>query len=49
MEDSIFDPKPIRHINLDSSDFDGVDTYDNTPSSIKTSDVENIKLSKKKL
>ena len=31
MEYSIFGPKPPRHINLDSSDFDVVDTYDNTP------------------
>ncbi len=31
MEDSIFGPKPARHINLDSSDFDVVDTNDNTP------------------
>ena len=31
MEGSIFGPKPNRHINLDSSDFDVVDTYDNTP------------------
>jgi hypothetical protein len=45
MEDSIFGPKPTRHINLDSSDFDVVDTNDNIPSIIKTSDVETIKLS----
>ena len=30
LEDSIFGPKPSRHINLDSSDFDVVDTNDNT-------------------
>jgi hypothetical protein len=49
MEDSIFDPKPARHINLDSSDSDVIDTDDNTPSIIKTSDVETVKLSKKEL
>ena len=48
IEDSIFGPKPARHINLDSSDFDVVDTNDNIPSSIETSCVENVKLSKKK-
>jgi len=48
MEDSIFSPKPSRHINLDSSDFDVVDTNDNIPSIIKTSDVETLKLSRKK-
>ena len=48
MEDSIFGPKPTRHINLDSSDSDVVDTNDNTLSIITTSDVETIKLSKKK-
>ncbi len=37
MEDSIFGPKPARHINLDSSDSDVVDTNDNTTSIIKTS------------
>ena len=49
MEDSIFGPKPARHINLNSSDFDVVDTNDNTPSSIKLPDVENIKFSKKQM
>ena len=48
MDDSIFGPKPARHINLDSSDFDVVDTNDNTLSIIKTSDVETVKLSRKK-
>ena len=48
MEDSIFAPKRARHINLNSSDFDVANTNDNTPSSIKTADVENAKLSKKK-
>ena len=47
MEDSIFGPKPARHINLDSSDSDVVDTNDNTLSIIKTSDVEAVKLSRK--
>ena len=45
MEDSIFGPKPARHINLDSSDSDIVDTNDCTLPIIKTSDVENVKLS----
>jgi hypothetical protein len=31
MEDSIFGPKPARHINLDSSNSDVVDTNDNNP------------------
>ncbi len=48
MEDSIFGPKPTRHINLDSSDSDVIDTNDNIPSIIKTSDVETIKLGRKK-
>jgi hypothetical protein len=39
MEDSIFGPKPARHINLDSSDSDVVDTNDITLSIIRTSDV----------
>jgi hypothetical protein len=47
MVDSIFGPRPTRHINLDTSDFDVVDTNDNTPSIVKTSDVETRKLSKK--
>jgi hypothetical protein len=45
MEDPIFGPKPARHINLDSSDSDVVDTNDNIPSIVKTSDVEIVKLS----
>ena len=49
MEDSIFGPKHARQINLDSSDSDVVDTNDNTPSIIKTSDVETVKLSKKRI
>ncbi len=48
MEDSIFGPKLARHINLDYSDSDVIGTNDNTPSIIKTSDVEAVKLSKKK-
>ncbi len=48
MEDSIFGPKPTRHINLHSSDFDVVDTNDNTPSIFITSDVETVKLRLKK-
>ena len=47
MEDSIFGPKPARHINIDESDFDAVDAYDTTPSIIENSDVEIVKLSKK--
>jgi hypothetical protein len=46
MEDSIFGPKPARHINPDSNDSDVVDTNDNTLSIIKTSDVETVKLSR---
>jgi hypothetical protein len=34
IEDSIFGPKPARHINLDSSDSYVVDTNDNTSSII---------------
>ena len=49
IEDSIFGPKPARHINLASSDSDMVDTNDNTPSIIKTSDVETVKLSRKRI
>ncbi len=49
MEDSIFDPKPARHINIDDSDFDAVDANDTTPSIIENSDVEIVKLSKKKI
>jgi len=48
LEDAIFGPKPARHINLDSSDSDVVDTNDNTPSIFKTLDVEYIKWSRKK-
>jgi hypothetical protein len=48
MEDSIFVPKPVRHINLDSSDSNVLSTNDNIPSIIKTSDVEIVKLSRKK-
>jgi hypothetical protein len=42
MEDSIFSSKPAKHINLDSSDSDVVDTNDNTTSIIKTSVVEKL-------
>ena len=48
MEDSIFGPKPAKHINIDDSDFDAVDANDTTPSIIENSDVEIVKLSKKK-
>ncbi len=48
MEDSIFGPKPARHINSGSGDFDVIDTNDNIPSIIKTSDVKTVKLSRKK-
>ena len=49
MKDSIFGPKPTRHINLDSSDSDVVDTKDKTPSIIETSVVEIVKLSRKRI
>jgi hypothetical protein len=48
MEDSIFVPKPARHINIDDSDFDAVDANDTTQSIIENSDIEIVKLSKKK-
>ena len=48
MEDLIFGPKPNRHIHLDSSYADVVDTNDNPPSIIITLDVETVKLSRKK-
>ena len=48
MEDSIFGPKPAKHINIDDSDSDAVDANDTTPSIIENSDVEIVKLSKKK-
>ena len=48
MEDSIFGPKPAKHIDINDSDFDAVDANDTTPSIIKNSDVEIVKLSKKK-
>ena len=35
MEDSIFGPKPARHINIEDSDFDAVDANDTTPSIIE--------------
>ncbi len=47
MEDSIFGPKPAKHINLDFSDSDVIDLNDNTPSIFKTSDVKTVKLSRK--
>ena len=49
MKDSIFGPKPARHFNLDNSDFDVVDNIDNTPSIIKSLNVENVKLSRKRI
>ena len=48
MEDSIFGPKPAKHINIDDSEFDAVDANDTTPSNIENSYVEIVKLSKKK-
>ena len=48
MKDSISGPKLARHIKLDSSDSDVIDTSDNTPSIIKASDVETVKLSRNK-
>jgi hypothetical protein len=48
MEDSIFGPKPARHFNLNNSDFNVVDNNDNTPSIIKSSYVEIVKISRKK-
>ena len=48
MEDSIFGPKPTRNFNLDNSDLNMVDNNDNTPSIIKSLDVENVKLSRNK-
>jgi hypothetical protein len=47
MEDSIFGPKPARHINLDSSDSDVVDTNDNTLSIIKNFGRGNCKVEQK--
>jgi len=49
MKDLIFGPRPARHINLDSSDYDVVDTNDNASSNIKTLDVETIKLREKRI
>ena len=48
MKDSIFGTKLARHINLDCSDSDVVDTNNNTLSIITNSDVETVKLSKTK-
>jgi hypothetical protein len=48
MEDLIFGPEPTRHFNLDNSDFDVVDNNDNIPSIIESSNVEIVKLSRKK-
>ena len=48
MKDQMFGPKLARHINMNSSDSDIVDTNDNTPSIIETSVVEIVKLSRKK-
>ena len=48
MEDSIFGPKPAKHINIDDSDSEAVDANDIAPSIIENSDVEIVKLSKKK-
>ncbi len=48
MEDSIFGPKLARHINIDDIDFDAVDANDISPSIIENSDIEIVKLSKKK-
>ncbi len=42
MEDSIFGPKPVGHINID-------DANDTTPSIIENSDIEIVKLSKKRI
>jgi hypothetical protein len=50
MEDSIFGPnKPARHFNRDCSNFDVFDNNDNTPSIIVSSNVENVKLSRKNI
>jgi hypothetical protein len=49
MEDSMFGPKLARHINLDFGDSDVVDTNDNTLPIIKTSGVETLKLSRKRI
>jgi hypothetical protein len=46
MENSIFDPNPTRHFNMDISHFDVVDNNDNTPSIVESSDPENVKLSR---
>ena len=48
MEDSIFGLKPAKHINIDDSEFAAVDANDTTPSNIENSDVEIVKLSKKR-
>jgi hypothetical protein len=47
MEDSLFGSKLAMHFNLKNRDFDVVDNNDNTPLIIKSSDVENMKLSRK--
>jgi len=48
VKNSIFGPKLTRHLNMDNRDFDVVDNNYNTPSSIQSSEVENVKLSRKK-
>jgi len=48
MEDAIFGPKPTRHFNLDKSDFDVVDNNDSTLSIIENSEIESVKLRRKK-
>jgi hypothetical protein len=48
MEDFIFGPKLARRSNLDNGDFVVVDNNNNTPSIIESSEVKNVKLSKKK-
>ena len=48
MEDSIFAPKPTKRLNLDDKDLDVVDNNDDIGTNIEISDVENLKLIKRK-
>ena len=48
MEDSIFNSKPAKHLNLDDSDLDVVDNDDENGTNIEISDLKNVKLSIRK-
>jgi hypothetical protein len=49
VEDSIFGPKPAKHLHLNNSDLDVADNNNDNGTNVDISDAKNVKLSRKNI